>query len=336
MGDFGVLAAGRYLVTDQNAAELAVLAPRGSFRINHWEQPGGSDLSVVTLVRSGAWGDLMFLTPVLAKMKAARPGLRIRMACFPKHFSLFHNSGLVDELYPYPLNLAEDHPTIIPLESVVEDAIDTHATTAFAAALGVSLPDTPGAMRPIYKPTTAEVLDAHAAHPRSGRPRVGIGMFASVANRNYPLNQWIEVFRTLTERGWEVFVFGSPGQLFKMTETPTFKKIDTPFRQAAGVLATCDCFAGVDSAWLHMAGALDIPAVGLFGPVQWQVRLWPGCKTEALTGAGDCAPCHWYMHAGRQFPPHAACSQFRQCSVLADINPKRIVAKVDALRPSTP
>src|SRR5262249_37441442 len=34
----------------------------------------------------------------------------------------------------------------------------------------------------------------------------------------------------------------------------------------AGMIARCDLVVGVDTGLLHMAGALDIPWVGLFGP----------------------------------------------------------------------
>ena len=161
-------------------------------------------------------------------------------------------------------------------------------------------------------------------------------MVSSVPNRDYPLKQWMGVIQGVINRGWDVVVFGHPMQYPKMKSSPHLTNLTLDkltFRQSAAVLSQCAAFCGIDSAWLHMCFALNIPAVGLFGPFPWQIRTAKAPLTVALSGTGECAGCQWHLHAGQPFPPDKPCAAARQCSVLASITPERIVSKIDSLKP---
>jgi ADP-heptose:LPS heptosyltransferase len=107
------------------------------------------------------------------------------------------------------------------------------------------------------------------------------------------------------------------------------------FRQAAAVLSTCDVFCGVDSSFFNLCPALGVPAIGLFGPVDWRTRVKEGMGQTALSGVGYCAPCGWTnSRAGHKFPPNGPCAKTGFCVPLADIKPERIVAKIDSYRAS--
>ena len=189
----------------------------------------------------------------------------------------------------------------------------------------------------MYQVSDDELAWARLTYPAGTRPRLAIQMAASVANRQYPAKQWIEVIRLLIKRGWEIFALGAPGQLRTWGNGPNFRNLTLDgldFRQSAAVFKTCAAFAGIDSVWVHMAHALDIPAVALYGPFDWKTRTIHAPLTTALSGLGECAPCNWHMHAGSHFPPDKPCSKVGKCVVLETIKPETIVAKVDALRPN--
>ncbi len=343
MGDFGILAPGEWLAADRNAFELAVIADRATVIIHPWGKfqrdttngkwvhtpDNASAPKSILLVRSGAWGDLLFLTPVLRALHLA--GIKVALSCFESHRCLFDGAALVDEFLPYPAPAkeADRFEYVISLENVIELGKGVHATDALAAPLGVIIRD----YHLIYQISQAEQIKTVDDFPRTNRPRLGVQLQATTANRNYPMKQWMAVVRELIARGWEIYVFGLPRQLALMQENPYFKKMDRPFREAASFLATCDAFCGVTSVWLHMADALRIPAVGLYGPVDWREWSAHAEKTTSLSGMGDCSPCYWYEHGGMQFPPNSPCTEGRECVVLASIKPERIVAKVDQLRP---
>jgi ADP-heptose:LPS heptosyltransferase len=328
---FGTLGAGQWLCSDQNAVEICFNADRGSYKIEYWDvdntQP--SEFGEMLIIRTGAWGDLLFLTPVLKRYREVNPAIKLTLSCREKHFPLFNGSGLVDRLLPYPLEVEDRSKLhcVVSLENVIENEKETHATDAMAKALGVEVSE----HNPIYIISAAERLAALEQYPRiTGFSRVCIQPFASVANRNYI--HWPKVIRELSSRGWEIWLTGTPEQMRCIQHDDRIQIMDKPFRETAAFLNTCDAFCGVDSVWLHMAGALDIPAVGLFGPVNWKSRTRYSPNTTALTGSGDCAGCNWYIQGGQHFPPDGPCRKVGYCTVLADITPERIVSKVDSLR----
>lgn len=334
----GVLPEGQFLVGDLNAFEIAQLADRGKVTVTDrgwapWLNPEGSPV----IVRSGAIGDLLMLTPALAAWKF-KTGKKVRLCCFPHHFPLFEGSGLVDELIPYPLPFDRTNTIseIISLENTMEVDHEHHITDVFAKALGIDTPLT--SYHPIYSVSKDEEKKAKA-YIFKGRPTVACQLVPSVANRNWTPQQWSEVIFNLEQKGWGVLLMGSPGQI-----PPLNEKSQTPFirnlsqekitlRESAAILSLCDAFVGVDSGMLHMANALDVPAVGLFGPFSWKIRTAHSKTTTALQGNAPCAPCNYHMHAGAHFPKNMPCSTTGICVAMADISSERVIAKIMSLKP---
>jgi ADP-heptose:LPS heptosyltransferase len=339
-GSIGTLTPGEWLMSDQNAFELALMSDRDTARLENKGTVvfGGIAPPYATkilLMRSGAIGDLLFLTSVIEAYKKTQPKCTFHLCCRKEHFPLFENTTLFDSLVSYPLNASEvkNYWFVQSLENVMELAHDVHATDAFANALGVQISD----YKPVYTVTDEEKSLAKN-WIQSNRPRVGIQLAASVKNRNYPLDLWAKVIFGLDDRGWEVFLFGHPGQIpefapnMKRTYVHNMTTEKLTFRESAALLSQCNAFVGVDSALLHLCHALDVPAVGLFGAFSWQTRTAKAPLTHAITGEGECKNCRWHAKNGLHFPP-MPCRQEQFCSVLASIAPERIVAKVDALKP---
>lgn len=340
MGRDKVLEAGEWLMHDQNAFECAMLADRGTTTLSTF--PNRTSLLLekttvadLTIIRSGAIGDLLLASPAIKAFKETT-GTKINLSCFPERAQLFDHTDLFSNILPYPLPFdTSQRINLLSLENVIETNNTDHATDAFAKALGVTVTD----YKPIYVVTPEEKRDALFDLPK-GRPFVGIQPRSTARNRDYPDDQWQEVIAALDKRGWHVILFGSFGQipalppsLERNLHVTNLAMERRTFRQAAAFLANCDAFCGVDSAFLHLCHALDIPAVGLFGAFSWKTRTSKAPKTIALTGAGDCAGCSWLPRNGRHFPPDMPCSVKQQCQVLADIKPSTIVAKLDAMKP---
>ena len=61
--------------------------------------------------------------------------------------------------------------------------------------------------------------------------------------------------------------------------------------QVAALLARCDLYLGNDSGVTHLAAAIGVRTVALFGPtdpVQWRPR---GKSVTVITEAVECSPC---------------------------------------------
>ncbi len=62
--------------------------------------------------------------------------------------------------------------------------------------------------------------------------------------------------------------------------------------QTLALLSLTDLFLGVDSGLLHMAGAVDAPCVGIFGPTDPACFLPRTGRTAAVTANVSCLGCH--------------------------------------------
>ena len=333
----GILAPGEWLMHDQNAFEFALMAERGTVELAGIRRiDRNASFDPVLIVRSGAFGDLLLASPAIRAFREKRPDREVVLSCFDIRRQLFEHTDLFDGFADYPLPYSEiaNYSEIISLENVIETAHDKHATDAFAEALGVTVTD--------YKPVnvvTPEEKETARARWQRNRPLVGIQLRASVRNRDYPAALWSKVILELENRGWDVLLFGSKGQIpplppeMRRTYIRDLSQHDLTFRETCAALANCAAFAGVDSALIHVCHALDIPAVGLYGPFPWQIRTAHAPKTEALTGTGACAGCCWHAKLGQHFPPGQPCYEKQICWVLATIPPERIVSKIDAMKP---
>ncbi len=96
---------------------------------------------------------------------------------------------------------------------------------------------------------------------------------SNMAIKRWPLSAWSKLETHLSEMGYRMLLFcerpDSPiSRAFaESSAIPVFTSLDN----VAGLLAKCDLVVGVDTGLLHMAGALDVPWVGLFGPTNPQV-----------------------------------------------------------------
>jgi ADP-heptose:LPS heptosyltransferase len=63
-------------------------------------------------------------------------------------------------------------------------------------------------------------------------------------------------------------------------------------RELYGVLARADLFVGIDSGVMHMASALDIPVIALFGPTDEAYVGPQNGKSTVVRKRMSCAPCY--------------------------------------------
>lgn len=343
----GILPAGDWLMHDLNAFEIAQMAPRGAATVQKYEHVATNSDEPPLIVRSGAIGDLLLLTPALKAM-ADKIGRRVQVACFAHHRQIFNLNESILGIQDYPIrqhpinrpmqsvSSMKQYGSIISLENIMEVNHAEHATDVFAKALGLTTP------LPSYKPiyhVTDEEKAATKKHLFENRPNLVIQPVASVKNRDYPLPLWMEVMRKAEQRGWGILIVGKKGQIPPMPSSwqnpfvRDLSQLDLSLRESVAVLSQAQAFCGVDSAFAHFCHALDIPAVVLFAAFDWKTRTAHAPKTIALSGIGECAPCNWHMHAGRMFPPNKPCTKPQFCTVLAGITPERVISKLDLLKP---
>jgi SAM-dependent methyltransferase len=157
---------------------------------------------------------------------------------------------------------------------------------------------------------------------------VGLQWQSGESYRDYPHN--LELLRLLTTR-CDVALFGA-----RHSHDPGIEGvhvISRPLREAFALAAQCDVLIGPDSAFLHLAAALDKPMVLLSGPVDGMLRSKPYPTVVPIVpdrSEFPCAPC-W-----RNENINCYLSERRESVCLRSIEPATITARVFSLLEATP
>ena len=314
----------RYVVEDPTLAHFLNLGIAGD--VGRIDLP--SETGRVLISRTGGFGDLLFCTPLIRALQAR--GLDVSFSCVPTYRDAL--GGVAVDFVPYPLTMSAlaSYGRVIWLEGVIEFAADPsrHAVDLIAEAAGEEL--TQG-KHCSYQVAPADAEWAAEKYPRTaGTRRIGVQLAASAPSRTYPKELMMTALSELLRRGHEVYLFGRPGEIQINTPHPRLinTSADSPsFARSCAVLGTCEAVLAPDSALCHIAGALDIPTIALYGPFSWRARTAYAPSVRALSGNLPCAPCHWHGRGGA-FPPSGPCAQTGRCEALATITPDRIVREL--------
>ena len=97
------------------------------------------------LWRTGGYGDLLFLTPLIRELKRRWPTSHITVACRPKYHMIFRRNADIAQVLSLPVALRtlEDHDYHLHFEGTVEKSTDSdlHAVDLFARHSGIQLND---------------------------------------------------------------------------------------------------------------------------------------------------------------------------------------------------
>lgn len=124
--------------------------------------------------------------------------------------------------------------------------------------------------------------------------------------KQWPLENFAELGRRLHERyGATLLLFGGPGEqamgqtLAGQIGPSALNSIgETSLRQTAALMELCQVYIGNDSGPTHMAAAMGIPVVAIFGS-SCRHRFQPGGKTSLVWRELPCSPCQVSGHEDR-------------------------------------
>lgn len=102
-----------------------------------------------------------------------------------------------------------------------------------------------------------------------------------------------------------------------------FQAVNLPLNRVMSLIARCDCFITNDSGPMHIASALGVPVVAIFGPTHPKLGFSPiGSENIVLTADVRCSPCS--LHGEKRCHKKS-----RYCMDL--IEPDRVTAVVERL-----
>lgn len=191
----------------------------------------------------------------------------------------------------------------------------------FARIVGVTeMPEDP----PAYLVADVDRI-VHAEDQLAGvpRPRVGMHIGASVANKTWPPEHFASLADSLMAQGIGVVFFGGPAEaeaesqaVAAMRAHPKSLVGTTTPRELAYAISRCDAFVGCDTGATHIAALTGTPVICLMGATD-PVRVGPyGRQHQTIYLGLPCSPCY----------RRPTCNGRFQC--MRNITPECVKAKV--------
>lgn len=247
----------------------------------------------VLVVRLRSLGDCVLTTPALAVLKAGRPDLRVGVVVEDRFREVFEDNPDVDEILPPRLAavrrwrpaLAVDlhggpRARVLTLLSGAGMSA-TFADRLHAVLYDVRIPTAQEILGVRRKVHTAEHLAAAMFYLGAPRrevpparvvarpaaldgPHAVLHPFATGEGKAWPASGFVAAGRYLREQGLEPVVIGSAQDDFSAFEG--FRRLaGAPLSEVKRLLAGAQVFVGNDSGPAHLAAALGVPVVVIFG-----------------------------------------------------------------------
>ncbi|MBD3268448.1 hypothetical protein GF373_17410 [bacterium] len=268
----------------------------------------------ICIVRGEGIGDLLMTTPIARFIVEQFPHSEITYATNLTYLdgalpAVLQNNQYVNNIVDWQTYKKEDYDHVVDLHCpcVMHEkplAKPIHRIDLFAHHVGVDLNNFNKKI--IYTPTINEIEEVFntlnsVPSYRSGNKRVVlVNPFASNSLRSMDPLEVKKAVSYLRKQYKDLFVVFTTHtsdytKTYSFEDCSSYVAKDWPVRKLGALLALTNLLICPDSGLLHLAAALDVKTVGIFGPTDPRARVnlyphatavWPG---ETL----QCSPC-WY------------------------------------------
>jgi len=272
----------------------------------------------ILVFRSGGIGDVMFTIPLLRFLKKAFPLSKISAGTVPLYLDVLKNNPFVDEIVPMPFTLdkMKESKYHLMFEGLIEDersdskklnAVDLFLKEANVDYRKISFKD----KNPTLFITEEEIKIREKIYKKLGIEKgggkyIGIQMESSSPIRNFPFNKFVFIIKELIfNRGYSVIIFGGKRQiesaeylLRMMEQTPLLISTCGKFslRESIIIASGMDLIIAPDSSFIHIAGGLNIPVIGLYGCFPSMLRMRYYNKAIGIDADVPCSPSFIHGH----------------------------------------
>jgi ADP-heptose:LPS heptosyltransferase len=250
----------------------------------------------------GGIGDLLMMTPGIHALKRKFPDKEIHLAIPKRYFPVFkHNEDIklidIEEEFFSHFCFSRwfdftDCPAVRS-ESRKAPKIKKNRIDIFASALGIKgLSLIRMERKPLYFISEEEKIFAEkffSGLKVNNKPIIGIQLHADETYRDFPLME--NLVENLC-KDFTVVLFDS--NKINGLQYKNIIKVDSfELRQAFAIASKCNLIISPDSSFVHLAAALQIPNIALFGPIDGKVRTgdYPDCTYIDVREQLGCLPC---------------------------------------------
>jgi ADP-heptose:LPS heptosyltransferase/predicted O-linked N-acetylglucosamine transferase (SPINDLY family) len=251
----------------------------------------------IILKRQWAMGDVIWATPILRDLRRLYPNYNV-LVVSDKTEVFLHNPD-VDLVFttryePLPDDL------FIDLDWAYEKRRELHILHAYAEASGIP----PASTQPALYPTIDEfrLCAKHILHhfQYQGVERlVALHMPTTISARNWPKAFWVQFLSDLLQQDKKLGIvvlghgrdFSAADLGFSTDSVLCLLVHQLSLMHTAAVLSLCDLLVAPDSGILHVAAAVNVPYLGLFGMADPATRLPFTTRSRALWADIECRGC---------------------------------------------
>ena len=249
-------------------------------------------MKIRILREAGGLGDVLRTLPVIKGLREKHPDAEIVYYGLPGYRAIVERPGHLSRYEPVEMRHRRDRDGAIDparwpyLEGSWDQTIDLYCpafqhevltdgyctkdrTEIFCAAGGVPVSSPRWPVSEYERGWGRGWIEAKCGR----RPVVGLAPFSHGLERNWLKERWIELGQGLLDAGYGVLVFDSAGS--RARGIPGIPCIGAPWGAVAGLLSNCSLLVSPDTGLWHFAGALGIPALGLFGPTDPEILCRP-------------------------------------------------------------
>lgn len=251
----------------------------------------------------GGLGDLLMMTPGLRALHKKYPQEKIHFAIPKAFFPLLEgnddfecidieDTALQTTDYARWYDLTDCPASRI--ESMELPNVKSNRIEIFAAALGIKKKELAQyGYTPRYEISADErrVAEEYVAKLNPDNKKIiGIQPYSAETYRN-----WSKIEELVVKLSQDSLVLVFNNQTFDGYEGDNIIKIIKPLRASFAIVAQCDLIISPDSSFIHLAAALSVPAIGIFGPTSGQVITRHYLKSKIIIPDKKdfpCSPCY--------------------------------------------
>jgi ADP-heptose:LPS heptosyltransferase len=265
---------------------------------------------LILICRTGALGDIICTLPLCGELRKRHPGLPLVFVTHGDYKSVVLLGRVADAVYgakswawPFALPASYRLPGLVEAiynaqttdERCPQKGVQAHLIDDLAASCGVSVPQTN--RQPHLFPAPAFIRETQASHGvAAGRLLIGINGGQTWPVRMWDVARWQELVDKIHAE-WEAdvlqfgFSHGSQDPYEHLRGVHRFKNW-MESAELVALIASCRLMISIESGPVHVAGAVGVPVVGLYGAVNPGYRLPPETPAVGVTSNVPCLFCH--------------------------------------------
>jgi ADP-heptose:LPS heptosyltransferase len=269
---------------------------------------------LVLVCRPGALGDIICTLPLCGEIRKRYPGQPLIFITHRDYKNVVLLGRIADAVYgakswtwPFSLPASYKLPGIVKAiynpqttdERSPENGVQAHLIDDLAASCGVSVPD--ANRQPRLLPSPELIKQTQAANGLAGDVAAGRLVIGINGGHTWPVRMWdVAKWQELVDKihaEWNAVILqfgfsqGSQDPYEQLRGVHRLKNWMPP-EELVALTAGCRLMISTDSGPVHVAGAVGVPVVGLYGAVNPRFRLPPETLAVGVTSNVPCLFCH--------------------------------------------